>query len=190
MILVELYVCQPSWHQDCVCIHICICICIWAACVWLIWTILTPRLLSAGKEKPPVALPSTLHASICSSSSKEDGDEDGRLRCSHFYPSQLIRQPPAASHDGNQKCSHWWEWWEPLRVGQGRCVVPPISLLTVWQYRDARQQLPFRFPLQIEVQSSAMGRFWPGDDGSIGPHLEMMTGGEASQRANKLRWLQ
>ena len=67
------------------------------------------------------------------------------------------------------------------------CGAPPISLLTVWQYRDARQQLPFRFPLQIEVQSSAMGRFWPGDDGSIGPHLEMMTGGEASQRANKLR---
>ena len=70
----------------------------------------------------------------------------------------------------------------------GRFVVPPhqpSDCLAI--YRDARQQLPFRFPLQIEVQSRAMGRgrgtmealaskhWW--DDGSIGPHLEMMTGG-------------
>ena len=51
-------------------------------------------------------------------------------------------------------------------------------LLTVWQYIDAR-----RFPLQLQIIGAGAAVQWdeaegcPGDDPSIRPHLEMMTGG-------------
>ena len=62
-------------------------------------------------------------------------------------------------------------------------------LLTVWQYIDA-----LRFPLQLQIIGAGAAVQWdeaegcPGDDPSIRPHLEMMTGGGSSQRANKLRF--
>ena len=59
------------------------------------------------------------------------------------------------------------------------CGAPhqPSDCLAI--YRDARQQLPFRFPLQIEVQSSVMGR---GQAGGRWKHWLRSIGFEALAR--------